>query len=288
MVPCVIKKAVCTGLFRATIGIIGAHSGFNKDMNRTALITGGSRGLGRTVAVFLAAQGYDLILTARGKEALDAGARAISHYGGRVLTLAGDVADPDHRQQLVRAASEFGRLDILFNNASTLGVTPLPPLTVYPLDELEEAFRINVTAPIALVQETLPFLEHAGGLVVNVTSDAARGGYEGWGGYGLTKAAFELASLTFANELRNLGIGVVAVDPGDLRTRMQQDAFPGEDISDRPLPDVTLPFWAWLFEQPRLAVTGRRYEAQSDRWESEIPARITAEEPLLSGLEDTP
>jgi NAD(P)-dependent dehydrogenase (short-subunit alcohol dehydrogenase family) len=110
-------------------------------------------------------------------------------------------------------------------------------------------------------------LEESGGLIVNVSSDAAVGGYPGWGGYGLTKAALDLASLTLANELRERGVGVAAVDPGDLRTRMHQEAFPGEDISDRPLPEVTLPFWAWLLEQPRADVTGRRYRAQADRWE---------------------
>jgi len=128
----------------------------------------------------------------------------------------------------------------------------------------------------ALAADVANIIERAesGGLVVNISSDAARGGYPGWGGYGLTKAALDLASLTLANELsaRGVGgIGVVAVDPGDLRTRMHQEAFPGEDISDRPLPEVTLPFWAWLFGQPRAAVTGRRYQAQSDRWEVNVP-----------------
>src|SRR4029079_17768923 len=111
---------------------------------------------------------------------------------------------------------------------------------------------------------TLPRVEEGGGLIVNVSSDAALGGYPGWGGYGLTKAALDLASLTLANEIKE--IGVVAVDPGDRRTEMHQAAFPGEDISDRPLPEVTLPFWAWLLGQPRAAMTGRRYQAQYDRW----------------------
>ena len=233
-------------------------------MNRTALITGASRGLGRTVAEFLAAQGYGLVITARGEEDLQAAARSLRRHGGKVIALAGDVTDPDHRRRLAGAARDLGHLDILFNNASTLGATPLPPLATYPLSDLEEAFRINVSAPLALVQEVLPLLEESGGLIVNISSDAARGGYPGWGGYGLTKAALDLASLTLANEL---SVGVVAVDPGDLRTRMHQEAFPGEDISDRPLPEVTLPFWAWLFGQPAAAVTGRRYQAQAERWE---------------------
>jgi NAD(P)-dependent dehydrogenase (short-subunit alcohol dehydrogenase family) len=242
-------------------------------MNRTALITGGSRGLGRTVADFLAAQSYDLVITSRGEAELEAAARELRRYGGEVIALAGDVADPAHRQRLAQAAArDLGRLDVLLNNASTLGATPLPPLARYPLEELEEAFRVNVAAPIALVGEVLPLLEASGGLIVNVSSDAALGGYPGWGGYGLTKAALDLASLTLGNELRDRGIGVVAVDPGDLRTEMHQAAFPGEDISDRPLPEVTLPFWAWLFGQPRGAVTGRRYRAQAERWEVNVEA----------------
>lgn len=245
-------------------------------MNRTALITGASRGLGRTVAAFLASQGYGLVITARGEEDLEAAARALRHYGAPVVALAGDVADPAHRRRLAGAARDLGGLDLLLNNASTLGATPLPPLAEYPPDELEVAFRVNVAAPLALVREALPLLAASGGLVVNVSSDAARGGYPGWGGYGLTKAALDLASLTLAGELAGRGVGVVAVDPGDLRTRMHQDAFPGEDVSDRPLPEVTLPFWAWLFEQPRQAVTGRRYQAQADCWEVNAPVEDPA------------
>ncbi|HSK79801.1 MAG TPA: SDR family NAD(P)-dependent oxidoreductase [Thermoanaerobaculia bacterium] len=239
-------------------------------MHRTAIITGASRGLGRTVAEFLAAQSHDLVITSRGEEDLETAARELRRYGGQVIALAGDVADPAHRQRLAQAARGLGRLDVLLNNASTLGATPLPPLAEYPADELEEAFRVNVSAPLALVREVLPLLEASGGLIVNVSSDAALGGYPGWGGYGLTKAALDLASLTLGNELRDRGIGVVAVDPGDLRTSMHQAAFPGEDISDRPLPEVTLPFWAWLFGQPRAAVTGRRYRAQAERWEVNV------------------
>lgn len=241
-------------------------------MHRTAIITGASRGLGRTVADFLAAQGYDLVITSRGEEDLEAAARELRRYGGRVIALAGDVADPAHRRRIAQAARDLGRLDVLLNNASTLGATPLPPLAEYPTDKLEEAFRVNVAAPIALAGEVLPLLEASGGLIVNVSSDAALGGYPGWGGYGLTKAALDLASLTLANELRDREIGVVAVDPGDLRTEMHQAAFPGEDISDRPLPEVTLPFWAWLFGQPRAAVTGRRYRAQAEGWEVNVEA----------------
>jgi NAD(P)-dependent dehydrogenase (short-subunit alcohol dehydrogenase family) len=236
-------------------------------MNRTALITGASRGLGRTVAGFLGAQGYDLVITARDQPDLETAAKGLRRYGKQVIPLAGDVADPAHRERLAAAARDLGRLDLLLNNASILGAIPLPPLAEYPLDKLEEAFRVNVVAPLGLVQGVLPLLEASGGLVVNVSSDAALGGYPGWGGYGLTKAALDLASLTLANELGGRGIGVVSVDPGGLRTRMHQEAHPGENISDRPTPDVTLPFWAWLLGQPRGVVNGRRYRAQDESWE---------------------
>ena len=235
--------------------------------NRVALITGGSRGLGATIARLLAGQDYVLILTARGAQELSATARELSEDGTTVIALAGDVADPAHRRRLAETARGLGRLDLLVNNASALGATPLPPMAEYPLDALERAFSVNVLAPLALLQETLPLLTASGGLVVNVTSDAARGGYAGWGGYGGTKAALDLVSLTLAGELGADGVAVVSVDPGDLRTRMHQMAFPGEDISDRPLPEVTVPFWAWLFGQPRAAVNGLRYEAQKNRWE---------------------
>jgi NAD(P)-dependent dehydrogenase (short-subunit alcohol dehydrogenase family) len=237
-------------------------------MNRVALITGGSRGLGATLAGFLAGQDYDLVLTARDAESLASTARALSRYGGRVRAVPGDVTDPEHRRRLVAAAEELGRLDLLLNNASELGATPLPTLAEYPLDALERVFAVNVLAPLGLVQEALPLLERSGGLVVNVSSDAAQGGYPDWGGYGASKAALDLVSRTLANELAECGVAVVSVDPGDLRTRMHQAAFPGEDISDRPLPEVTLPFWAWLLGQERAAVSGRRYRAQAEVWEA--------------------
>ena len=120
-----------------------------------------------------------------------------------------------------------------------------------------------------MVQAVLPYLKSSKGLVVNISSDAAIGAYETWGAYGSSKAALDLISLTLANELRSDKIAVVSVDPGDMRTDMHQNAFPGQDISDRPLPEVTLPFWAWLFGQDRLAITGQRFQAQSELWEVE-------------------
>ena len=236
-------------------------------MNQVALITGASRGLGAVLARFLAQQGYDLVLTARGEEALGHIAQSLQQYGGTVLALPGDVSEQAHRQRLIETAtSNFGRLDLLINNASTLGPSPLPPLAEYGLEDFEQVIATNVIAPLGLTQEALPLLKKSGGLVINVSSDAAVGGYPGWGGYGASKAALDLVSLTLANELQDEGVGVVSVDPGDMRTQMHQDAFAGEDISDRPLPDVTIPFWAWLLGQEHLAVNGRRYQAQNETW----------------------
>ena len=236
-------------------------------MNRVALITGASRGLGVELAGFLAAQGYDLVLTARGEEALAGTAHSLENDHGRVVAPAGDVADPRHRSRLIEAAESLGGLDLLVNNASDLGLSPMPALAEYPRDAIEDVFKVNVFAPLALVQSAMPLLKRSHGMVVNISSDAAVGGYPGWGAYGASKAALDLLSLTLAEELREDGVAVVSVDPGDMRTQMHQEAYPGEDISDRPLPDVTLPFWAWLLGQPRLSVSGGRYQAQSDSWE---------------------
>jgi NAD(P)-dependent dehydrogenase (short-subunit alcohol dehydrogenase family) len=236
-------------------------------MNPVALVTGASRGLGAEVAGFLARNGYDLVVTARGRDQLERTARDLGAFGGEVWTAVGDIADPEHRRDVVRQLEATGRLDLLVNNASGLGATPLPPLARYPLDELGRLFSVNTLAPLALVQEALPLLLRASGLVVNVTSDAAVEGHRGWGGYGATKAALDLISRTLATELQEEGVYVVSVDPGNLRTAMHQAAFPGEDISDRPPPEVTLPFWAWLLGQEPAAVSGGRFLAQGTTWE---------------------
>jgi NAD(P)-dependent dehydrogenase (short-subunit alcohol dehydrogenase family) len=204
-----------------------------------ALVTGASRGLGRALAVGLAREGYDLIIDARDAAALDAASREIRAAGGTVTAIPGDVTDPAHRFALQRAASEAGRLDLLVNNAGTLGASPLPALADYPPDELRTAFEVNVIAPIALTQLVLPLLRAAGGAVLNITSDAAVEAYAGWGGYGAAKAALEQASNVLSAE--ELAVRVWWADPGDLRTDMHQQAFPGEDISDRPLPATVVP-----------------------------------------------
>ena len=212
--------------------------------NQTALITGGSRGLGKALATFLVGQGYDLIVTARDRQKLAEAQESLRSFGTRIVALPGDVAEEPHRDSLALAAEELGGLDLLVNNASNLGATPLPPLAEYSLPRLRQVFETNIVAPLALIQKTLTSLALRNGLAVNVSSEAVIGGYPGWGVYGASKASLDLISTTLSNELADLGVAVVSVDPGDMRTDMQQAAFPDEDISDRPLPEATLPFWA--------------------------------------------
>ena len=156
-----------------------------------------------------------------------------------MIAIDGDVADPDHRAELVAAVNRLGRLDLLVNNASTLGASPLPSLDTIDLDLLRRVYEVNVFAPLALTQPLLAMLAESGGTVVNVTSDAGVEAYEAWGGYGSSKAALEQLSAVLAR--RTARVRVLVVDPGDMRTEMHQDAFPGEDISDRPLPETSCP-----------------------------------------------
>ncbi len=204
---------------------------------RTALITGASRGLGLALARGLAEDGWTLIIDARGEESLET-ARAELAELTDVTAITGNVMDPGHRADLARTAADAGGLDALVNNASVLGPSPQPSLLDYPLGILEQIYRTNVFAPLALVQAVRDELK-PGARVVNVTSDAAVEPYEGWGGYGSSKAALEQLSNILAAE--NPGWRVYWVDPGDMRTRMQQEAFPDEDISDRPLPEESVP-----------------------------------------------
>ena len=212
--------------------------------SRTALITGASRGLGLALARRLAAPGWTLIVDARGAEALEVTRQELARYT-RVTAITGDVADAAHRAALAAAAHDAGGLDALVNNASTLGPSPLPPLLDYPLDALEEVYRTNTLAPLALLQAVRHVLK-PGARVINVSSDAAVEAYEGWGGYGSSKAALEQLSAVLAVE--NPALRIYWVDPGDMRTQMQQEAFPGEDISDRPLPEESVPGFLALLE----------------------------------------
>lgn len=212
-------------------------------MRKTALITGASRGLGLALARRLAERGWTLIIDARGGAALEE-ARAELSLLTDTIAIAGDVSDPTHRAALADAARRVGGLDALINNASILGPSPQPALVDYPLATLEAVYRANVVAPLALFQAVSRSLK-PGARVINVTSDAAVEPYAGWGGYGSSKAALEQLSRILAAEQQDLR--VYWVDPGDMRTRLHQEAFPDEDISDRPLPETSVPgFFALL------------------------------------------
>ncbi|WP_433221684.1 SDR family NAD(P)-dependent oxidoreductase [Microtetraspora malaysiensis] len=200
-----------------------------------ALITGASRGLGLALARALAAEGWALTLTARSEEDLHSAAFDLDASAG-VAAIAGDVADPAHRARLAEAAP---RLDLLVNNASGLGPTPLPALAGYPLDGLRDLFETNVIAPLALIQATLPALRESGGAVLNISSDAAVEPYEGWGGYGATKAALDQVSNVLAVEEPD--VAVWWVDPGEMRTRMLADAVGAEEAAAAPEPETVAP-----------------------------------------------
>ncbi len=204
--------------------------------SRTALITGASRGLGFAFATHLAHTGWRLVIDARTASDLSVAAQTLQDLADEpVIGIDGDVTDPEHTKALVVAAENLGDLKLLVNNASTLGPSPLPSLAEYPLAALAHVHDVNVVAPLRLIQLALPALRRTHGTILNVTSDAAVEAYEGWGGYGSSKAALEQLSNVLAQEEPE--VRVLWVDPGDMNTRMHQEAFPGEDISDRPLPE---------------------------------------------------
>jgi len=223
------------------------------EQQRVALITGGSQGLGLALASALAERGWALVLDARRADRLEPVAAELATRTS-VDAIAGDVTDPAHREQLVEAVHKLGRLDLLVNNASTLGESPLPALATIDLDVFRRVYEVNVVAPLALTQQLLGTLVESHGTILNVTSDAAVEAYPEWGGYGSSKAAFEHLSAVLAVE--QTGVRVLLVYPGDMRTEMHQDAFPGEDISDRPLPEAIVPALVDLIESDQ---AGGRY-----------------------------
>jgi NAD(P)-dependent dehydrogenase (short-subunit alcohol dehydrogenase family) len=205
---------------------------------QTALITGASRGLGYALARALASEHrWNLIIDARGAQALE-NVRLELSQATQAIAIPGDISDPGHREALKRAAEQLGGLDVLVNNAGILGPSPQPSLLDYPLDVLEEVYKLNVVAQLGVIQAVKDLLK-PGARLLNVTSDAGVEPYPGWGGYGSAKAAFEHLSAILAEE--NPHWKVYWVDPGDMRTQMQQEANPGEDISDRPLPESSIP-----------------------------------------------
>ncbi len=211
---------------------------------KTVLVTGASRGLGLALARGLAVRGWNLILTARDAERLRS-VRDELATRTHVAAIAGDVTDPEHRSAMAVLARGHAGLDAVVNNAGALGPSPQPALLEYPLDVLSNVFETNVIAPLGVLQAVRAELK-PGARIINVTSDAAVNPYSGWGGYGSSKAALEQLSAVFATE--NPSVKVYWVDPGDLRTDMHQAAFPGDDISDRPLPEVRVPAFITLLE----------------------------------------
>jgi NAD(P)-dependent dehydrogenase (short-subunit alcohol dehydrogenase family) len=220
----------------------------------TAIITGASRGLGRALARTLAEDGWRLVLNARGAEDLERTVASLA-AGADVTAIPGDVADDWHREALVAQAGD--QLDLLVNNASVLGPSPQPSLAAYPLAVLERVYAVNVLAPLALIQAALPLMDR-GACILNLTSDAAVEPYVGWGGYGSSKAALDQLTAILAAE--HPALRVYAVDPGDMRTRMHQEAFPGEDISDRPPPEESVP---GLLELIGSDLPSGRYQARA-------------------------
>ena len=222
-----------------------------RDTRPVAVISGASRGLGLELARYLADAGWRLVLTARGAEDLE---KAVAGIGAcaAVTVLAGSVVDDDHRAELAHAAAELGGADLLINNASTLAGydlegAPMPTIAQFPLVGLLETFEVNVLGPLALTQLLLPQLRLKHGRVINISSDAAVEPYAGWGGYGASKAALDHASAILAKEESD--VTVWSVDPGDMRTQMHAEAFPGEDISDRPLPATVVPAFRRLLDE---------------------------------------
>ena len=211
---------------------------------KNALITGASRGLGLALARQLAQNGWGLIIDARGKKALEQ-ARLELSAKTKVIAIPGDLTAESHRKKLAKAASELGGLDALINNASFLGPSPQPHLLDYPLNVLEQVYYTNIIAPLGLIQALHSALK-TDACIINVTSDAGVEAYGGWGGYGSSKAALEHLSHILAEE--NPSLRIYWVDPGDMQTQMQKEAFPDEDIRDRPLPEESVPGLLALIE----------------------------------------
>lgn len=224
---------------------------------RIALVTGGSRGLGRALTLELLRTGWRVITDGRDPDSLRR-LREEAPSSDQLSTLAGDIADPDHQQDLLDEVARLGGLDLLVNNASLLGPSPQPALADYPITSLTDVYAVNLFAPLALTQLALAQLERRNGRIINISSDAAIEPYEGWGGYGSSKAALDQLTNVLAAE--HPGLRIYAFDPGDMRTDMHAEAFPGEDISDRPAPETVLPALARLIDGD---LSSARYRASA-------------------------
>lgn len=205
----------------------------NTSETRTALITGASRGLGLALATALAKEGWQLIINGRNASALLKVQNELSAFA-KVEAISGDLIDEIHLLQFPERAARLGGLDLVVNNASTLGASPQPALLEYKIEDLHQIFHTNVIAPLSLLQKLREQMKPKA-VVINISSDAAVEAYAGWGGYGASKAALDHLTAILAKE--NPQWQIYSFDPGDMRTRLHQEAFPGEDISDRPLPE---------------------------------------------------
>jgi NAD(P)-dependent dehydrogenase (short-subunit alcohol dehydrogenase family) len=224
-----------------------------------AVITGGSRGFGRALAIDLATDGWTVVIDGRDQASLREVGDRLRSLSTHSTVIAGDVSSAHHRTALIQSALRHGSLDLLVNNASDLGPSPLPRLEEYPLDDLRRVYEVNVLSPLALIQEALSELRRSNGTVVSLSSDAAVEAYEGWGGYGSSKAGLDQLHRVLAAEEPELR--VYQFDPGDMRTDMHQAAYPGEDISDRPEPESVVPPFRALLES---GAPSGRYRA--DAW----------------------
>jgi len=211
------------------------------ERGHVAIVTGGSKGFGRAVARLLAERGLHVIVDGRDENALDAAQRELAKVGD-VIAVAGDVTDASHVHRLVQIAEErFGRLDLVVNNASSIGRSPMPALEHLSPTVFERVFATNVYAPLHLIQHALPLLRRSGGTIVNVSSDAGVVAYAGWGGYGSAKAALEHLSRILAAELEETGVRVIVADPGNMNTQLHREAEPGVDLSDLAEPEAVAP-----------------------------------------------
>jgi NAD(P)-dependent dehydrogenase (short-subunit alcohol dehydrogenase family) len=211
-----------------------------------AVITGSSRGLGLALTSALNRRSWDIVVDARHPSELREATEQV-RGPGRLVAVAGDVTDPSHVRELAAAAEDLGGADLLVNNASTIGASPLPTIEDLDAELLAHILRTNVVAPVTLVQALLPQLRRRRGRIVNITSDAAVEAYQTWGGYGSSKAALEQITAILAAEQPDLKVH--AFDPGDMRTQLQQDASPGQDISALPDPTTVVPALLRLLDE---------------------------------------